>query len=165
MPKMIKAILIDVKKEYVQAALEYEKMIIENDVVPKEVYINLGFLFWEFATEQVSFNVPNNIPDTWSVRGGESFQQVILDGIFAYPESLELHFWYKYLPYRLYQEEFTQTDCEALLVKFSGDESLVPYFFLSLFEDKNYTLQMDKLKLECNRCLTAKNLYILSFIS
>lgn len=157
------AINKELDREYIEAVKFYEKELLQNSNPSIETYINLSFLYWEFATEQISFNDPNNISDSWSVIGGERFSKIIGLGIERYPKNIELHFWKKYFSYRLFCDDFTQTECEELIKEYGDEESLVPYFFLYLFDKDKFNDKRNELRKECEGLLTAKNRYILSF--
>lgn len=163
MNKIDLAINKELDKEYIEAVELYEKELQQNSIPSIDAYINLSFLYWEFASEQIAFNDPNNIPDKWSEIGGDRFQKILEQGLVQYPKSVELHFWKKYFPYRLFCEDFTQDECEQIVSVFGDEESLVPYFFLYLFDEDKYRHQKVELRKQCKKLLTAKNLYILSF--
>lgn len=157
------AIKKDINKEYVEAVELYEESI-KNDDASIEVYTNLAFLYWLFATEEMSFNKPNKIPDELSLIGGNRFGEIIQQGIKKYPDSLELTFLNRYFPYRLFFDEFTQQDCEQMIDDHPDNESLIPYFFLYLFDKEKYKSEKDKLLSLCNEIPSAKLNYIKSII-
>lgn len=159
------AINKEINKQYIEAVYLYENEINSVDVPAIDTFINLAFLYWSFAAEEFEFNIPNNIPKEWSVTGGKKFLNLINLGLKKYPNNLELNFWKKYFPYRLFGESFNEDDCQDLINKYSDKESLVPYFFLYLFDKDKYKEQRDKLMTICNNLATAKNLYIKSIIS
>lgn len=158
------AIIKDVEKNYVEAIKSYENEI-TNGHPNIDHFTNLSFLYWSFAAEQIEFNDLNNITDELSLIGGEKFIPTIERGLKNYPDSLELNFWRRYLPYRLYMCEFSENDCKYLLEEYKEDSSLVPYFFLSLFDKESYLKQTTELKIVCDLQPTAKNNYINSFLS
>lgn len=153
----------ELNKEYIKAVKLYEKILEHNSNAPVDTYINLAFLYWEFADQQVEFNDPNNIPDKWSKIGGERYSEIINQALNEYPGSVELHFWKKYFPHRLFFDDFTQEECEQIIKEYGDNESLVPYFFLYLFDEEKYKKKRDDLRKECKKLPTAKNLYILGF--
>jgi len=163
MKKMELAISKELSREYIEAVELYEEELQQNCTPSIDTYINLGFLYWQFATNQISFNDPNNIPDEWSSIGGERYPKIITQGLEQYPKSVELHFWKKYFPCRLFGEVFTQEECEEIVKEYGDEGSLVPYFFLYFFDEDKYRDKKDELRKQCNELLTAKNLYILSF--
>lgn len=157
------AISKELNREYIEAVELYEEELQQNCTPSIDTYINLGFLYWEFAAEQIEFNDPNNIPDKWSMIGIERYPKIITQGLEQYPKSIELHFWKKYFSYRLFCEDFTQEECEEIIKEYGDEESLVPYFFLYLFDEDKYRDKRDELRKQCKELLTAKNRYILSF--
>lgn len=157
------AIKKDYNKEYIEAVELYEKELQQNCTPSIDTYINLSFLYWEFASEQIAFNDPNNIPDKWSNIGGKRYPEVITQGLEQYPKSVELHFWEKYFSYRLLCEDFSQEACEEIVRKYGDEESLAPYFFLYLFDEERFRDKRNELRKKCKELLTAKNRYILSF--
>lgn len=164
MDKLIdKAIRKDIDKEYIKAVELYESCIAYG-CTSLEVYSNLAFLYWEFATEQISFNEPNNISDDWSLIGGKKYGEILEQGLEQYPDSLELNFWKKYFPYRLFFGEFSQQECEKMVEEHRGDESLIPYFYLYLFDKDKYRPKRDRLLELCRSIPNAKFNYIKSII-
>ncbi len=163
MKKMELAISKELSREYIEAVEFYEDELQQNCIPSIDTYINLAFLYWEFAAEQISFNDPNNIPDKWSNIGGERYSKIITQGLEQYPKSIELHFWKKYFPYRLFCEGFTKEECEEIVKEYGDEESLIPYFFLYMFDEDRYRDKRDELRKQCKELLTAKNRYILSF--
>lgn len=159
------ALIKDINREYLEAVKYYEEEINNSDLPKLDAYINLAFLYWEFAAEQFEFNMPNNIPEEWSVIGGKRFSKIIDMGLKKYPNSIELHFWKKYLPYRLFSTDFSKNECERLLKVYGKNISLVPYFFLYLFDKEKHKEKIARLTTVCNDVPTAKNLYIKSIIS
>jgi len=157
------AIIKDISKDYIEAVGLYEDSI-KTGSASLDMYANLAFLYWEFAAEQISFNNPNNIPDEWSLIGGNRYGEIIEQGLEKYPSSLELKFWEKYLPYRLFGDEFTQQECEQLVLEHKEDKSLIPYFYLYLFCRKKYKAERDELFKLCENIPTAKFIYIKSLI-
>lgn len=153
----------ELNKEYIEAVKQYEKILEEVNKAPIEVYINLAFLYWIFATD-FSFRNTFNIPSTWGEIGGERYSFIIKQGLSKYPKSLELHFWKKYFPYRHYDDDFTQKECERLINEYNDKESIVPYFFLYLFDKEQYKEQRDQLLKQCDQVSTAKYVYIKSII-
>lgn len=159
-----KAIQQDLEKQYIEAVKSYEKEINGSGFPDLNCFINLAFLYWSFACEQMEFNDPNNIPDEWSVVGGGKFLLIIDKGLENYPNNLELVFWRRYFSYRLYMSDFSEDDCKAMMKKYNSQDSLVPYFFLNLFDKESYATKITGLKKICDELPTAKNLYINSFI-
>lgn len=153
----------DIDKEYIKAVELYESCI-ACGWVSLDVYSNLAFLYWEFAAEQISFNEPNNISDDWSLIGGKKYGEILEQGLEQYPDNLELRFWKKYFSYRLFFDEFSQQECEQMIEEHKGDESLIPYFFLYLFDKDKYKFQRDRLFELCNATPNAKFNYIKSII-
>jgi hypothetical protein len=161
---MNSAIIKDINKQYIKAVVGYENEIAKNKLPDIDIFINLAFLYWSFAAQQIEFNIPNNISDEWSLIGGEKFMSTIDKGLTIYPSNVELHFWKQYFNHRLFMIDFSQSDCKALLEKYDNHTSLVPYFFLYLFDKETYKNQIDRLLKECTHNPTAKNNYIRTFI-
>lgn len=160
---MLEAIKKDINKEYIAAVKEYEKCISANALAPLECYINLAFIYWEFACEHIEFNIPNNIPDEWSLIGFEKCFDIIEKGISLYPDSVEAHFWQRYFRYRLFHDDFTEQECKGIVESYS-DKSVVPCFFLRLFDKEKYARERIALLNQAIDNPTAKNLYIQSFL-
>jgi len=162
---MSNALTKDINRLYVQAVNDYELEIIDGRSVTVNSFANLAFIYWATAAEQFEFNIPNNIPDELSIIGGQRFNYILDIGLEKYPDSLELNFWKKYFPYRLYSADFSENDCKNLIQKFGDDDNLTPYFFLNLFDEKLYQSEVKQLLSICTELPTAKNNYLKSFIA
>lgn len=159
---MNRAIQLDVDKQYIAAVRSYEE---EIDKCPSiEKFANLAYLYWAFAAEQIEFNLPHDISDDWSLIGGHKFDLILEKGLSVFPDSLELFFWKRYFAYRLFLLEFSEDDCKKMIFEHKAKDSLVPYFFLNMFDERLYLTQIIELREVCRKVLTAKNLYILTFI-
>lgn len=158
------SIIAEVNKDYLEAVKLYEKEIEEDHPPTVDSYINLAFIYWCFAFELFEFNIPNNILDEWSVIGGKRYSNILEMGLSNYPRNIELNFWKKYFSHISFGERFSDNDCRELLDEYGDTESIVPYFFLYLFDKEKYTQKKNDLIEECNKVPTAKNLYIKSII-
>lgn len=162
---MNKAIIKDIEKQYIDAVKCYEEEINGSSFASVDCFINLAFLYWSFVTEQIEFNDPNNIPEEWSIVGEKKFLPTIDKGLINYPDHLELIFWRRYLSHRLYFiSDFSEDDCKEMLAAHRDQDTLVPYFFLYLFDKEAYAEKITELRKVCNDLPTAKNLYISTFI-
>lgn len=156
------AINKDINKEYLEAVKCYENEILNSYFLASlESYINLAFLYWSFA---FLFRVPEDTPEDYSIIGGNRYSKILELGLNNYPNSVELHFWKRYFSHIIYSEEFSVEDCKELIDKYRNNESLVPYFFLYLFDKKKYEVEKNKLLDECRKQPTAKNIYIKSIL-
>lgn len=153
---------LDKGKEYLKAIEIYEEIIADSNA-PADAFINLSFLYWLFAAE-FAFRDAYNIPEKWNEIGGNRYTLVLKKGLLNFPLNLELHFWSQYFPHRLYDEPFPPSECLGLIDKYGDKESLVPYFFLYLFDSDKYEDKRNALLIECDNCPTAKNEYIKSII-
>ena len=160
---MALAIIKDIQKDYISAVHCYEAEILVSEKPQVDTFINLAFLYWEFATEEIEFNIPNGIPEEWGKIGVSRFTEILEMGLSKYPLNVELHFWNRYLRSRLFFDDFTYQDCELLIEKY-GDNSLVPYFFLSLTETDKFKRELEMLAELCLENPTAKNNYIKTFL-
>ena len=159
------AITKEINKEYIEAVNYYEDEINNHsNSASLDSYINLAFLYWCFAFDLFGFNIPNNIPDTYSIIGGKKYLKILELGLDKYPNSVELNFWKKYFPHIIFSEEFSVQDCKQLMEKFEGSQSSVPYFFLYQFDNDKYEREKKELLEECKKLPTAKNLYIKSIL-
>ncbi|MGN7787361.1 hypothetical protein ACTJIJ_22695 [Niabella sp. 22666] len=156
------AIIKEINKEYIEAVELYEKDIKNSAFL--ESYINLAFLYWCFAFELFEFNIPNSISENWSAIGGNRYSKILELGLNHYPDSIELNFWQKYFSHISFGEEFSENDCKQLIEKYGDDESIVPYFYLYLFDKKKYEVEKNKLLVEYSKQPTAKNIYIRSIL-
>lgn len=160
---MNEAIKKDINQEYIEAVNLYEKEISSNKSIPLDKHINLAFLYWQFASD-FGFVAHHNISDYWRELGGKKYPLILNQQLEKHPDSLELRFWKKYFPHRHFYDEFTREECEKLVDEYSSDKSLVPYFFLYLFDEEKYKDKRDILLEQCSKLPTAKNLYIKSII-
>lgn len=71
--------------------------------------------------------------------GGKRYLEILELGLANYQNSVELNFWKMYFPHIVYSKEFSKEDCKQLIDKYGDDESLVPYFYLYLFDKEKYT--------------------------
>jgi len=160
------AIIKEINKEYLEAVKCYEYEINNCNISASlESYINLAFIYWNFAFDLFGFNEPNNIPDDFSIIGGNRYSKILDLGLNNYPNSVELNFWKKYFSHIIFGEEFSEQDCWQLINKYGSTDSLVPYFFLYLFNKESYKEKKIELINECNKQPTVKNLYIKSILS
>lgn len=164
MPETKLGISSEINGQYLQATKEYETVIENSGDVPIEAYTNLAFLYWEFAIEP-PFARNYSIPEEWSLIAGERYPIIIQKGLVKYPQSVELHFWQRYFSHILWADEFTQEECEQLVEKYGDTESIVPYFFLYLFDKEKYKEKRNQLLKRCEELPTAKNQYIKSILN
>lgn len=158
------ALIKEINKDYIEAVKEYEKDIKIKENPSPESYINLSFLYWSFAFDNFGFNLPNKIPDEYSMIGGNRYQIILESGLIKYPNNIELIFWKKYFEHIIYGEMFTENDCLALFENYKENDSLVPYFFLFEFNNEKYLNKRNLLLENCKSYPTAKNIYIKSII-
>ncbi len=156
------AVVKEIEKKYLEAVDLYENSLLKS--APVENYVNLSFLYWSFAFELFEFNIPNHISDRLSVIGGNRYAEVLDLGLNRYPDNLELHFWQKYFLHISAGRRFSDDDCRRLIADCQDNESVVPYFFLYLYDRKKYEHERALLLDKCNAQPTAKNLYIKSII-
>ena len=156
------AIIKEINKQYIQAVEHYETDL--KNFPSLESYINLAFLYWSFAFELFEFNLPNNISDNWSIVGGNKYSKTLELGLNNYPNSLELNFWQRYFSHISFGDDFSEDDCKNLIEKYQLDESIIPYFFLYLFDKEKYKEKRNELLAGCDKSPTAKNLYIKSIV-
>lgn len=157
------AINLDVAGEYENAVKEYERVISQGNATI-EIITNLAFIYWESVT-QFTFTNGIGIPDSLKSTGVENYKKILHLGLFDFPNSPELHFWDRYFLHRGLFEDFSDEDCNNILNKYGREESLVPYFFLYLFDKEKYKRQREELLRICNESPTAKNNWIKSLIA
>lgn len=162
---MERALIKEINKNYVEATKSYEDEIADNitSILP-DSYINLAFLYWSFAFDYFGFDIPNNIPENYSIIGYDRYQIVLDLGLSKYPNNLELIFWKKYFQHIINGDDFSFKNCKELLEKYGDNESIVPYFFLYLFDKEKYKEKKNDLLIACYKTPTAKNNYIKSII-
>jgi len=155
----------DINKQYIEAINLYEADINSSKLPSVDSFINLAFIYWGLATDELEFIETIDISGEWGVLGVKKYVEILDKGLLKYPNNIELHFWEQYLPYRLYMTEFSERDCVELFNKYGDGERLVPYFFLHLFDKEKYKDVIVKLLDVCNDKPTAKKNYIKSFLS
>jgi hypothetical protein len=163
MNQLKNAINKEIAKDYLGAIEIYEEIIKESKP-PLDAFINLSFIYWELASE-FSFRDFHKIPNEWGEIGDKKYSEILKKASLIYPNSMELYFWSKYFPHRLFFDTFTENDCLNIIEKFRDDKNIVPFFFLYLFDKEKYKHQRDELVLLCQKQKTAKNIYILSIIN
>lgn len=151
----------ELSHDYITAVQFYENALKAGERTPIDLYINLAFLYWTFAT-QLPFSPL--VPDNLSVLGVTRHSIILQEALTSFPESAELHFWERYFPHRGLFQEFTQGDCENILEKYEKSESVVPYFFLWLFDKECYKDKRAQLLTQSEELPTAKNRYIKSVL-
>ncbi|MCK6611762.1 MAG: hypothetical protein L6Q78_12050 [Bacteroidia bacterium] len=151
----------DINKQYNDAAIYYQQSIDEGNI-KLDGYLNLAFLYWNF--QDFGFSSYFNISDELVEIGCQKYPEILRKGIQQFPNSLELHFWERYFQHIFFGDEFSESDCKSLIEKYKSDQSITPYFFLSLFDKVKYKEKRSELLAICDKTPTAKNLYIKSII-
>ena len=153
----------EINEEFVEAVKLYEDKILYGSDATEDDYINLAFLYWEFAADY-GFCFYYSISEDLRNKGDEGYPRIIKEAIEKFPNSLELKFWEKYFPHRHYFDEFTEEEIEKMIAEHEGDDSLIPYFYLYLFDKQKYKEERDKLLEICDKIPNAKNRYIKAII-
>ena len=160
---MNKALEKEINEDFIEAVKLYEDKIINCSDATEDDYINLAFLYWQFAADygfRYYYSIPNELRD----KGSKEYPRLIKEAIKKFPNSLELKFWERYFPHRHYYDEFTQEEIEKMITEHNGDDSLIPYFYLYLFDSKKYKKERDKLLEICEEIPNAKFKYIKAII-
>lgn len=161
---MMYALKKDIEGDPLQAIVAYESLRSDCPIVDEQVYVNLSFIYWLIASDYGYYSYHRNISEELWKHAGEEYPIVVAQGIAAYPRSLELAFWSKYFPFRHYCTPFTREECEMLVSEYDGDSSLIPFFYLYLFDELKYQKERELLKEQCMTLRTIKNDYILSIL-
>ncbi|HRB70536.1 hypothetical protein E6C50_14435 [Flavobacterium supellecticarium] len=151
----------DINKQYNDAAIYYQKSIDEGEI-NLETFLNLSFLYWNF--QDFGFFSYYKISEELRNIGYDKYPEILDIGLSKFPNNLELNFWKKYFQHIIYGDEFSEKDCENLLKEYGDSESIVPYFFLYLFDKEKYKQKRNELLALCKKKPTAKNLYIKSIV-
>ncbi|RZK16038.1 MAG: hypothetical protein EOO56_21205 [Hymenobacter sp.] len=163
MNDFLTALVYDAAGKYEQAAVAYERVILQPQA-PVEVFANLSFIYWESGTQQ-SIAAAEARPPALHDRPWQMCFRVIEAGLQQYPEDLELSFWARYYPYRGIFDDFSAADCQQLLLNcVNHNQTLIPYFFLSLFDEELYSVEIAHILADCRKCPTAKNRWIASVL-
>lgn len=163
-----RALAFDVNREYLRAVECYEQVLALPDA-PVEAFANHAFIRWEAGTTNSGcFTNGTDVPAALEPRptdfdpGPEPLAYLLRPGLTRYPHSAELRFWRRYFSCRAFFVDFSEADCLAILHEHPTDPSLVPYFFLSLFDEEKYRLQVDLLVPQCQQSPTAKHTWMMS---
>lgn len=155
------ALEMEFSYQYEKAIDEYEQAIMQNEDM-LDVYINLAFLYWLSST-QFTWADEYNISEKIRRKGINRYADLLGLAMKKFPSNSELHFWKRYFLHRITYEPLNENDVLEIL-SHNKAKSLVPYFFLYLFNENKYKTERDILLEECKRVPTAKNLYIKSLI-
>ena len=156
-----KGLHYDIEGDYELAIKFYEKSIIEAKVTSVDLIANLSCIYWLLVTDN-NFPPVGSISDNLRTVGLTRYKELIDIGVSLFPKSTELHFWSKYYPYRMYYSSFTFMECQTLYNDPNLDSSLVPSFYLHLYDEAKYKRDVTRLVDECFKKPTAKNNYIIS---
>ena len=156
------AIKEEERNNYLEAIALYEEAI-KAGQQNIDVYINLSFLYWQIAA-QFTFRDEFNIPDHYVNKGADRFALILEGGLTFYPKDRELIFWKLYYPHRMLFDLFSYDQAVSIVEMDDGRNSLVPYFFLYLFDKNKFEKERNELLDQCTRIDTAKHRYIISII-
>ncbi len=160
---MREAISRDVRGQYSEAIKHYEAELTRNMNALIDTFLNLAFIYWQLSIEP-PFYFDEGVSDKWSAVAGERYPTLLQQGLARYPQNAELHFWESYFPHILFGSALTEEDCEKIVEKYGDAESIVPYFFLWLFDKENYADKRQQLLRQCEELPTAKNRYVKSLL-
>ena len=161
MEEFLVALAHDVAGEYEQAVAAYERAIMQPQA-PVAAFANLSFIYWESVTQQsMVFTNYTAIPLVLSSMPWQACFRTLDAGFQQYPEDLELSFWARYYLHRGVFEDFNDADCRQLLVDcVDHNQTLIPYFFLGLFDEELYSAEIKQILTTCKEYPTAKNLWV-----
>lgn len=162
--KFAQAVRQDIAQNYDEAIKKYEDVISANETIHTDAFTNLAFIYWRFAFAS-PFEFEADLSDRWSIIGGERYLKILEMGIKNQADTLELIFWKRYFAHIVFGEDFTPEECETLMASHSASESMVPNFFLWLFDKKKYLPERSELLQQCEKQRTAKNRYVISILS
>lgn len=158
-----KGLYCDTVGDYELAINYYEQALSEDQDKSEDLFTNLSVIYWLLITD-------NNFPELQDIdsqlrhNGLTRYKQLVDFGVASFPKSKELLFWKSYFPYRMYFASFTFEECQILMEDTSLRASLVPTFYLNMFDEKSYAEERNALIVECLKSPTAKNKYIMSFL-
>jgi hypothetical protein len=166
MEEFLTALAHDVAGAYELAVAAYERAILRPQA-PVEAFANLSFIYWESITQQsMTFTNGTAIPLTLNDMPWQTCFRVLAKGFQRYPNDLELSFWKRYYPYRGIFDDFSDADCQQLLVDcVDHNQTLMPYFFLSLFDEVRHSDDVARILSAYDRSPTAKNLWVASVLN
>lgn len=162
-PMMREAISRDVRGHYSEAIKHYELELTGNKNASVDAYLNLAFIYWELFIEP-PFSFDEGVSYRWNVIAEERYPITLQQGLDKYPQNAELHFWEMYFSHIFLGKDFSKEDCEKIVEKYGDGESIIPYFFLGLFDKKKYEDKHKQLLRKCEELPTAKNRYIRSIL-
>ena len=156
------ALFLDIAKKYPEAIEKYEQAL-ENGEQNIEIYLNLCFIYFQVCTEFVwrfNFNISEDICNR---SYDKVFNLLEVANVIHPNKKVCFNFLKKYFTHRTIFDDFTEEDVLAMISN-DNQNCLLPYMLLYLFDMKKYKRQRDLLLAECQKELTAKNLYIISLI-
>ena len=99
------AIRADREGRVEQAAILYEDALAAGEDA-LQAFLNLSILFWQ--STDYGFSTAKGLTPGFVTRAGQRFPELLRDAGRKYPQSTEVRFWQKYIPWADLGQEFPQ---------------------------------------------------------
>lgn len=157
---LVDAIAADRAGRLEAAAAAYEA-ILAGDERSLVARLNLALLYWQ-ATD-FGLSTAHTLDPTFVAHAGERYPMLLVEAHQSFPESTEVQFWRKYIPWADLGEEFSLDECRELLQR--DPTKLVPAMYLfGKAQDGTYQDEALELLRQCQREPTTGNRYIGSVV-
>ncbi len=142
------------------AAAAYE-VVVAADERNLVALLNLAVLYWQ-ATD-FGLSTAKKLDPKFVGYAGTRFPVLLTEAERAFPESTEVQFWMKYIPWADLGEEFSLDECRELLLR--DPTTLVPAMYL-FAQTQGGTYRDEALELlrQCQREGTTRGRYIASVV-
>lgn len=155
------ALSLDVAGQYSQAAQTYERVIAAGNA-PLEAFSNAAFLHWEVNFSS-GFRPSPETQAYFDAEPSYKCYDLLVAGLRAYPDDLELYFLAWYFAFVAFGDELTEQQCLQLLrVCTDHNHSLMPHYFLYLCDEERYGQPAAAIAARCRAQPTAKHRWVLS---
>lgn len=163
-----RAVEEDAKGNFGVAIVLYLEAILLDDNVPEEAYANLGVILFLLAVDDQSFEQP--ISDALGNFGWSNYQVMLQDGLFKYPGSVLIQFWYDYVRSIMGEIDFPQNEYDAYALSLPNDVVLGDEFISVMNSTNPNVLQVVRrsyrpLLEHCKALPTFRNGYVLAVLS
>lgn len=119
------AIRADREGRLEEAATLYEAALAAGEST-LQGFLNLALLYWQ-ATDY-GLSTAKGLNPSFVAQAGQRFRELLSEGGKAYPQSTEIRFWLKYIPWADLGQEFPPEECRRLLL--DDPSVLTPVLYL-----------------------------------
>ncbi|PTL76852.1 hypothetical protein [Vitiosangium sp. GDMCC 1.1324] len=154
------AIRFDREGQIEAAARLYEGSLLVGERT-LELFLNLAILYWQ-ATE-IGFSTRHGLGPGFVATASERFPVLLSEAGRAYPESTEVRFWQKYIPWADLGEEIAPEDCRQFLKEDPAVLAPAMYLFAQT-QGREYRQEAVELLRRCREDGTTRTQYVASVI-